>query len=183
MSKDIYANTGKTADDRTTESNESRDSSDDVYVNEDVLETNVTRSHEGIMTSERDINTPGWIYFSSSVYYISSEEKIWSESRQYCRERGADLVTINSRDEQDFTEMMRKGQKAWIGLTDSDEEGAWKWVDGSALTTGFWKHGEPNSYGDEDCAVTGYGSGPEKSWADFPCSYKCVWICERRISS
>uniref|UniRef100_A0A3B4EP78 C-type lectin domain-containing protein n=1 Tax=Pygocentrus nattereri TaxID=42514 RepID=A0A3B4EP78_PYGNA len=135
-------------------------------------------------TETLEINKPGWMYFNSSVYYISTERKSWSESRQNCRERGADLLIISSREEQDFIETLRKGQTAWIGLTDGDEEGVWKWVDVDTLIFSFrfWKLGEPNSYGDEDCAVTGYGSGPEKSWADFPCSYKCVWICERRIS-
>uniref|UniRef100_A0A3B4EP17 C-type lectin domain-containing protein n=1 Tax=Pygocentrus nattereri TaxID=42514 RepID=A0A3B4EP17_PYGNA len=193
MSKDIYANTGKTADDRSTDSNECRDSSDDVYVNEYIQHVFVfsERSTAGSRCwrltavdqengyGYKGINSKeGFLYFSSSVYYISTERKSWSESRQNCRERGADLLIINSREEQ----VRVKGQTAWIGLTDGDEEGVWKWVDGSALTTGFWKLGEPNSYGDEDCAVTGYGSGPEKSWVDFPCSYKCVWICERRIS-
>ncbi|KAF5892652.1 antigen like protein, partial [Clarias magur] len=42
----------------------------------------------------------GWIYSSSSVYIIINEQKNWTESRQNCRERGADLVIINSREEQ-----------------------------------------------------------------------------------
>nr|XP_055064555.1 C-type lectin domain family 6 member A-like [Misgurnus anguillicaudatus] len=42
----------------------------------------------------------GWIYYQSSLYFISSEEKIWSESRSYCRERGADLIIINNKEEQ-----------------------------------------------------------------------------------
>ncbi|KAG9329972.1 hypothetical protein JZ751_028425, partial [Albula glossodonta] len=42
----------------------------------------------------------GWIKFSSRCYFVSKEKKTWSESRQYCRERGADLVIINNKEEQ-----------------------------------------------------------------------------------
>ncbi|KAL6467007.1 hypothetical protein MHYP_G00248110 [Metynnis hypsauchen] len=105
------------------------------------------------------------------MYFISTGRKIWTESRQDCRERGADLVIINNKEEQDFIEILRRGQRAWIGLTDRETEAAWKWVDGSALTTAFWGHNEPNnSAGDEDCVVTGCKSDRVKNWADFPCN-------------
>ncbi|XP_036418138.1 CD209 antigen-like protein A [Colossoma macropomum] len=124
----------------------------------------------------------GWTFFETSMYFISTENKSWSESKQDCRERGADLVIINSREEQNFTEKLRRGQKAWIGLTDSETERAWKWVDGSALTTGFWGSGEPNSRaGDEDCVITGDKSDPVNNWADYPCINRFVWICEKSI--
>ncbi|KAI4896307.1 hypothetical protein NFI96_009080, partial [Prochilodus magdalenae] len=99
----------------------------------------------------------GWRFLDTRMYYISTEKKSWSDSRQDCRQRGADLVTIKSREEQDFTKMLTQGEKVWIGLTDQDTEGVWRWVDGSALTTGFWRSGEPNSAaGDEDCVVIGH---------------------------
>ncbi|KAL7841278.1 hypothetical protein SRHO_G00249690 [Serrasalmus rhombeus] len=83
--------------------------------------------------------------------------------------------------QQDFIEMFRRGQKAWIGLTYSETEGVWKWVDGSALTTKFWRSGEPNNNGDEDCVTTGHVSYPVNNWADYHCSYVWFWICEKRI--
>ncbi|XP_049327986.1 CD209 antigen-like protein E [Astyanax mexicanus] len=123
----------------------------------------------------------GWIYFNSSLYYVSSEWKSWTESRNDCRKRGSDLVIINSREEQVFINMWTKGQAVWIGLSDGETEGVWKWVDGSELITGFWYPGEPNGYGYEDCGLYIFGSDPVNNWADYPCNSQYFWICEKRI--
>ncbi len=37
---------------------------------------------------------------------------------------------------QDFVKKISADSNVWIGLTDSDVEGIWKWVDGSRLTSG-----------------------------------------------
>ncbi|KAI4890718.1 hypothetical protein NFI96_027674, partial [Prochilodus magdalenae] len=120
--------------------------------------------------------------FSNSFYFISTEKKSWSASRQYCRERGADLVIINSREEQEFINNVFGATEAWIGLTDTDSENVWKWVDGSTLTTEFWWTGEPNDWNEsEDCAVTGSKFAPSKNvttWADYPCYHPVVGICQ-----
>ncbi|MCI4395037.1 hypothetical protein PGIGA_G00175850, partial [Pangasianodon gigas] len=89
----------------------------------------------------------GWRFFSSSIYNISTEKKSWDESRKYCKGKGADLVIINSTEEQEFISKYFGGTEAWIGLTDSETEGKFKWVDGKPLTTAFWWDGEPNDYG------------------------------------
>jgi len=36
---------------------------------------------------------------------------------------------------QDFVKKMSDGVKVWIGLTDSDVEDTWKWVDDTYLTS------------------------------------------------
>ncbi|XP_072526449.1 uncharacterized protein [Salminus brasiliensis] len=162
-----------------------RDQLQTSYTNLTAERDQLQTKNDGLQKRRSELekaNEEGWIYFSSSLYYISTEEKSWSESRKDCKERGADLLIINSREEQDFIYKLRRSQEAWIGLTDKEREGVWKWVDGSALTTGFWGTGEPNSYAvDEDCGVTGFKSDLVKNWADYPCSYHLVWICEKRI--
>ncbi|KAF4071615.1 hypothetical protein AMELA_G00275390 [Ameiurus melas] len=120
--------------------------------------------------------------FDSSVYYISNEKRNWEESKQDCRDKGADLVIINSKEEQEFISKILSSRKAWIGLNDGDREGEWKWVDGTPLNTGFWANGEPNSYeGDEDCVVTGDNTDPVRSWADYPCNRQFIWICGKTV--
>ncbi|XP_049328402.1 C-type lectin domain family 10 member A isoform X2 [Astyanax mexicanus] len=138
---------------------------------------------------DRSINVPGWIYFSSSTYLVSTERLSWLGAKQYCRDRRSDLVIINGREEQDFVEMIRRGEEAWIGLSDRGKEGDWKWVDGSALTTRFWSSMEPNNYeGGESCVTTGYAPTDGRpvvdvinTWNDQACSKTFHIICERKI--
>ncbi|KAL6466975.1 hypothetical protein MHYP_G00247790 [Metynnis hypsauchen] len=158
----------------------------DIYVSADTVrghepntEMENSRTKKIIKTqhSERLIKQPGWTYFNSSIYYISTEEKSWDESRKFCTERGADLLIINSREELDFIEKLSKGQTAWIGLTYRNTEKVWKWVDGSELDTGLWEEsGKPDSYG----YCTMYWSDYEQIWNDS-CEEQHVWICEKRI--
>ncbi|XP_026783919.3 CD209 antigen-like protein C isoform X2 [Pangasianodon hypophthalmus] len=121
----------------------------------------------------------GWVYFSSSLYFISTEKKSWTDSRQDCSRKGADLVIISSREEQEFIIKQLDGDKAWIGLSDRSTERVWKWVDGTALTTAYWAKGEPNDAGnEEDCAEI-WSSADRKGWNDVTCSRKERWICEK----
>ncbi|KAF5894017.1 CD209 antigen-like protein C, partial [Clarias magur] len=85
---------------------------------------------------QRKLSLLGWKLFRSSIYYMSSEKKSWRASRQDCQMKGADLVIIKDREEQNFLETLRRGETAWIGANDIEREGVWKWVDGTAVTNG-----------------------------------------------
>ncbi|XP_026075391.1 CD209 antigen-like protein C [Carassius auratus] len=129
------------------------------------------------LKKERDgLLSNGWINYQSSFYFLSSLKKNWIESRRYCTERGADLIIINNKEEQDFVKKISANALVWIGLTDSEVERTWKWVDGSTLTSGssFWDPREPNGGTGENCALN-YSPG----WADYPCSDLFQWICEK----
>lgn len=52
------------------------------------------------LAAETFVFTEGWIYYQFHFYYMSSESKSWTDSKRYCRERGADLIIINNREEQ-----------------------------------------------------------------------------------
>ncbi|XP_051560238.1 CD209 antigen-like isoform X4 [Myxocyprinus asiaticus] len=111
-------------------------------------------------------------------FFISSEEKSWSDSRQYCRDHGGDLVIINTEEKQRYISSLVKG-RVWIGLSDIEKEGNMKWVDNSPLTKGFWDTNEPNDdQGNEDCVEVLSSKSSLNNWNDFPCSEKRKWICE-----
>ncbi|XP_071264287.1 C-type lectin domain family 4 member M-like isoform X2 [Salvelinus alpinus] len=122
----------------------------------------------------------GWRRFGSSCYYLSTEEKTWEKSRQDCLERGADLVIINSEEEQTFINGFESFLFAWIGLTDSVTEGTWKWVDGTPLTTPrYWRIEHPKGGTYHNCAFIHHMSSGHGQWWSFVCSSPQKWICEK----
>uniref|UniRef100_A0A8C5WRV9 C-type lectin domain-containing protein n=1 Tax=Laticauda laticaudata TaxID=8630 RepID=A0A8C5WRV9_LATLA len=81
---------------------------------------------------------------------------------------------------QNFLQTRARNARHWLGLTDIDIEGEWKWVDGSSYRNGFryWKRGEPNNdLSNEDCAHL-WGNG---EWNDVFCTYSCYYICEKPL--
>nr|XP_055064548.1 CD209 antigen-like protein E [Misgurnus anguillicaudatus] len=143
-----------------------------VLINTNIHQCHKTKNELRKTLSEAD----GWTYYQSSFYFISSEQKSWTDSRRYCRERGADLIIINNREEQDFINFFTGKERHWIGLSDSDVEGIWKWVDGSTLTSVFWKSGEPNGHSGENCVET-----HSSEWNDYSCNKAIQWICEKKM--
>ncbi|MEQ2300199.1 hypothetical protein AMECASPLE_022864 [Ameca splendens] len=146
-----------------------------------------TEARSRIISLERDklrkrLNTlaqPGWTLFRGSAYYISSTTKTWQESRIYCLSADADLMIINSKEEQDFANSFQIYM--WIGLTDLRTEGTWEWVDGSPMTTSYWGTTEPNGKTEENCGdIKTFTT--ERSWNDENCSRSLKWICEMKLT-
>ncbi|XP_014895185.1 hepatic lectin-like [Poecilia latipinna] len=137
---------------------------------------------------------PEWEKYQGSLYYFSSQMSSWNKSRRSCTDLGSDLVKIDSREEQVFLEsrlrdlMENQYDKFWIGLTDSEEEGKWLWVDGSPLnkSLSFWMSWEPDDWkvtysAGEDCAAFGIKEVADDliRWFDQFCGLPRRSICEK----
>lgn len=107
--------------------------------------------------------------------------KIAAEARTYYGLQGY-LATITSSEEAQLSGKQAAGA-GWIGGSDAEVEGTWKWVTGPEIgktffkngtTNGtdipfaFWNIGEPNNQNNEDYAhVTAPGVGTPGSWNDL----------------
>lgn len=77
----------------------------------------------------------------------------------------AHLVSIGSKEEQDFVTRHLINYLAYIGARDVRVEGTFVWSDGRPWKFTNWKTDEPNNAGNEDCLELGWAG----KWNDIPC--------------
>uniref|UniRef100_A0A2K6QRA1 C-type lectin domain family 4 member C n=1 Tax=Rhinopithecus roxellana TaxID=61622 RepID=A0A2K6QRA1_RHIRO len=122
-----------------------------------------------------------WTSFQSSCYFISTVMQSWTESQSNCSVMGADLVVINTNEEQDFIIQNLKINSAYfLGLSDPEGWRHWQWVDQTPYDKNvtFWHSGEPNNL-DERCVVISFRS-EEWGWNDVHCHVPHKSICEMK---
>ncbi|XP_044874134.1 C-type lectin domain family 4 member F-like isoform X2 [Mauremys mutica] len=128
----------------------------------------------------------GWRFYGGNLYYFSHEMKSWDEAEQFCVSQDSHLTSVSSQAEQEFLSNETKGQDHWIGLTDRETEGSWRWADGTEYradaSRGFWGENEPNNWdhgirGREDCAEI--YTRKLNLWNDANCALPTRWICKR----
>ncbi|XP_042308484.1 hepatic lectin-like isoform X2 [Sceloporus undulatus] len=123
-----------------------------------------------------------WEYFHGGCYFFSVQDATWHTAKDHCEEKNSTLVVIHDLPKQNFLQSRTRGHRHWIGLTDENNEGQWRWIDGTSYRTSFknWKTGEPNNYDrGEDCALM---DGPG-IWNDMSCNSKAFYVCEKPLPS
>lgn len=106
--------------------------------------------------------------YGGHSYAVSNRWDSWFSVEAEAASMGGHLVTINDSNENAWLASTFDSRTTyWIGFTDKDTEGTWKWISGETSVYTNWAAGEPNSsLGDnEDAAAFNYNAPGE--WADF----------------
>lgn len=111
-------------------------------------------------------------------YLVCTTPRSYADSRDRCREHGAEMWIADGEAESDWVVAQAIGlrwQDYWIGLDDIAVEDRFVWADGIARPWTNWNDGEPNNAGEEDCTELRADSG---RWNDLPCDIRRAVICE-----
>ncbi|XP_062619680.1 CD209 antigen-like protein C [Saccostrea cucullata] len=144
------------------------------------LEQNASSSQLLKITSHL---SAGWTRFGDSEYWLGKQKVKWSTAIEECEKIGAKLVEIESSSENNFVRMLAQKLtvSVWLGATDREVEGRWRWAHtNSLLTYSDWdvSHNQPNNYNNQDCLCLYVPYG--RTWCDEPCDKRDYqYICER----
>ncbi|XP_066302790.1 fibulin-1-like [Branchiostoma lanceolatum] len=108
----------------------------------------------------------------------------YDQAEARCHQYGGHLVHIKSSQLHSFVANMAIDagrESCWIGCTDRQREGVWRWSDGSSLGYSNWDPGEPNDCcGGEDCGEMKKDSG--FIWNDMDCMVDRRPLCQTEIN-
>ncbi|XP_061170740.1 C-type lectin domain family 4 member D-like [Saccostrea echinata] len=127
-----------------------------------------------------------WSSNGNSIYMLFLTERTWFDSQVWCSNTGGTLAEIETVDENNFirnsiislreANIIRDG--VWVGGTDENTEGIWKWASRNTnITFTFWAPNEPNNFrNNENCLEL----SEEKGWAwnDNNCDETKTFLCE-----
>ncbi len=112
------------------------------------------------------LDCDGTVY-NDHCYKILGGEVDWGTAKYNCDGGwGGYLVSINDSAEQNAVKGMI-WDNAWIGLTDQDNEGNFKWTNNEAVSYTSWASGQPNDVGTQDCVMMYKDNGYD--WNDMRC--------------
>ncbi|XP_074013799.1 macrophage mannose receptor 1-like [Numenius arquata] len=130
----------------------------------------------------------GWVsnHHSSSCFKCfgrsNTKKKSWLEARDFCRQIGGDLVTINSKEEIQLLRSAMYGtgcsfQRVWLGIFSLNPDEGFAWSDGSPVRYTNWDASSRNPGGRKFCGVLNGGTF-SKTWILSVCEVQLDWACQ-----
>ncbi|XP_034532341.1 type-2 ice-structuring protein-like isoform X2 [Notolabrus celidotus] len=127
----------------------------------------------------------GWKLIGHRYFFYVAQHLTWAQAEKKCVSLGGHLASVHSQWEYHQIRSLIKAQShghpaAWVGGTDSCQEGVWRWSDGSCFDFKQWCRGEPNNGlgTNQDCLQINFSCN--KCWDDLWCHHRRPSVCVRK---
>ena len=113
--------------------------------------------------------------------YYDTSRKSWWDARDHCRRDGGSLAMPKTAASQDVIRRLSTSagsMRPWIGISDEETDGVYRFVDGSRVETDYFYRNEPNGRSRENCVYA--HERRLGKWFDEICTREFHFICQRR---
>lgn len=132
----------------------------------------------------------GWQTFGDYCYWYSNTDYSYytltfSEARDDCKSKGADMVSIHSQEENEFVySLVADGSgyyySTWLGLSDEGHPSELTWVDNTAVTfTSYEQMDYYPIYSTPACGIIDFAAYTAQSWGVEDCSDYNFYVCKK----
>ncbi|XP_015472732.1 macrophage mannose receptor 1-like [Parus major] len=124
----------------------------------------------------------GWKRYGFHCYLVGSALLTFSEANKMCEQSKAYLTTVESRNEQTFLISLtglRSEKYFWIGLSDTEEGGSFRWTNGETPQFTHWNTAMPGK--ERGCVVMGTGIAAGL-WDVVSCEKTSNYLCKQRAA-
>ncbi|NXX44081.1 MRC1 protein, partial [Tricholaema leucomelas] len=123
----------------------------------------------------------GWMKHGFYCYSVGQLPATFSEAKKICEENKGYLATVTDRYEQAFLTSVigfNPAKYFWIGLSDVEEQGTFRWASGDAVTFTHWNIGMPGMEPGCVAMVTGTSAG---LWDILDCEETNMFVCKQLV--
>jgi hypothetical protein len=118
-------------------------------------------------------NPPFTFAETHHAYRLMTGKTTFDGARSSCESTGGYLARLETKEELSFV-AGRVVPQAWVGGTDSETEGTFRWLDGALVDATQFQTGQPdNQNGAQDCLFL-----MQSALADASCTMDRFYICE-----
>lgn len=135
----------------------------------------------------------GWIAFNTEkcIKYLPVNVH-FSEAEQMCKSHNSSMISIHSREEQDFILALGRQHYTlsgvhwiWLGATrNASDSKEFQWRDGSGFNFTNWRDGCPDNRQNENCVLMTIFRDRPSHWCNFKCesNYDHV-VCQKEYTN
>ena len=120
--------------------------------------------------------------YNGHRYEYYDQTMTWNQAYKFCEKKGGHLVTVTSKEENDFLVGLLENQPTdvWTGGRTFDAQ-TWFWITCEPFDFQNWNENQPDYYNNEEDSLEIYVvNGPIGTWNDLPQGNNtyCGFICE-----
>ncbi|CAJ1085706.1 type-2 ice-structuring protein-like isoform X1 [Xyrichtys novacula] len=126
---------------------------------------------------ELTLTTRTWTRIGNRTFLFVPRKLNWADAERNCKTMDGHLGSVHSLWEYNLLRnlIVTDGEKAtWLGGSDSEVEGKWRWIDGTPFNFDYWCSGQAVK-DNQDCLQINYSA--RRCWDDVECTRRLPSVC------